>query len=79
MVIMLVCAYQLGTTQTETITATEVKEVEKAVEIIPDGYIDTDSEEFYDNFVDMQQVIDFTATESGLMIYLNDGSSYYWE
>ena len=41
MTILLLCAYLLGTTQAETIT--EVKEVEKIVEVVPNGYIDTTS------------------------------------
>ena len=40
MIIMLVCAYWLGTTQAETIT--KIKEVEKVVEVVPDGYIKLD-------------------------------------
>ena len=83
--IMLVCGYWMGTTQAETVTATEVKtvteikEVEKAVEVVPDGYIDTDSDEFQDNYVDMRKVVDYTASEDGLQIYLDDGNGYYWE
>ena len=83
--IMLVCGYRMGTTQAETVTATkvktvtEVKEIEKAVEVVPDGYIDTDSDEFQDNFVDMRKVVDYTASENGLQIYLDDGNGYYWE
>ena len=75
--IMLVLAYWLGTTQAETVT--EIKEVEKVVEVVPDGYVDTTSDEFYNNFVDMRQVIDFTATENRLQLYFDDGSGYYWE
>ena len=81
--IIAVCAYWLGTTQTKTITEvqtiTEVKEIEKVVEVIPDGYIDTPSEDFYNNFVDMRHVIDFMSTNDRLMIYLDDGSGYYLE
>ncbi len=44
--IMLVCAYLLGTTQAKTITevqtAAEIKEIEKPVEVVPDGYIPLD-------------------------------------
>lgn len=76
-------SYYLGTTQAETITeiqtVTEIREVEKVVEIVPDDYIDTTTEEFIDNFVDMRQVIDFTTDEYGLQIYFDDGSGYYWE
>ena len=76
-------SYFLGTTQAETITevqtVTEIKEIERVVEVVPDGYMDTTTEEFYNNFVDMRQVIDFTVNDSGLMIYFDDGSGYYWE
>ena len=68
-------SFYLGTTQAETIT-----DVQTVTEIVvPGGFIDSTSKEFYDNFIDMQKVIDYAATESGLMIYLDDGSGYYWE
>ena len=34
----------------------------ETVEIVPDGYVDTGSEEFLNNYVDMRQVVDFTAS-----------------
>ena len=78
-----VASFYLSTTKAETITdiqmVTEIKEIEKVVEVVPDGYIDTTSEDFYNNFIDMRKVIDYTATENGLMIYFDDGSDYYWE
>ncbi len=81
--IMLVCAYLLGTTQAKTVTevqtVTEIKEVEKVVEVVPDGYIDTNSEEFYNKYIDVRQVVDFASTENGLQLYLEDGNGYYWE
>ena len=70
--IMLVSAYLLGTTQAETIT--EVQTVTETREVIPDGYIPLD-----DNLVDMDAVIDFSATEYGLQLYFEDGSGYFWE
>lgn len=80
--VMLVCAYLLGTTQAETITevqtVTEVKEVEKIVEVIPDGYINTKSEEFTENYVDMRKVVYFEVVD-GLQLYYEDGTGYYWE
>ena len=74
--IMLVSAYILGTTQAETVT--EIKEVKKMVEVIPDGYIDTSSDEFINNYVDMRKVVYFEV-EDGLQLYMEDGSGYYWE
>lgn len=125
MAILLCGAYLLGNTQAETIT--EVKEVEKVVEVIPDNYVPLDecipledvacyfidgydypcfelkdignqldnpnnrsyadimesledvTEEYKNNFVNMRQVTNFEATESGLQLYFSDGSGYYWE
>lgn len=37
------------------------------------------TEEYKNNFVDMRQVTDYTATENGLQLYLVDGNGYYWE
>lgn len=34
---------------------------------------------YRNNMIDMSKVTDFSATESGLQIYLEDGSGYYWE
>lgn len=70
--VMLVCAYLLGTTQAETIT--EVQMVTEIREVIPDGYILLDN-----SIVDMDAVIDFSATEYGLQLYFEDGSGYFWE
>ena len=75
MAVTAVGSFYLGTTQAETIT-----DIQTITEIVvPDGYIDANSEEFYNNFVDMRKVTDYAATDSGLMIYLNDGNGYYWE
>lgn len=64
---MLVCAYLLGTTQAETVT--EIREIEKTVEVVPDGYIDTNSDEFQENYVDMQTVTCFDVSDYGLQLY----------
>ena len=74
--IMLVCAYLLGTTQAETIT--EVQTVTETREVIPDGYIDTKSKEFQENYVDMRKVVYFEVG-NGLQLYYEDGNGYYWE
>ena len=70
--IMLVSAYLLGTTQTETIT--EVQTITEIKEVIPDGYIPFD-----DSIVNMDTVVDFSATEYGLQLYFADGTGYYLE
>ena len=76
---LLTSAYLLGTCQDKTETITEVKEVEKVVEVVPDGYIDATTEEFFNNYIDMRTVTDFKAAENGLQLYLNDGTGYFWE
>lgn len=70
--IMLVCAYLLGTTQAETIT--EIQTVTETKEVIPAGYIPLN-----DDIVDMNTIVDFTATEYSLQLYFKDGSGYFWE
>ena len=70
--IMLVLAYLLGTTQAE--TTKEVPTVTEIREVVPDGYI-----LLHDDIVDMNTVIDFSATEYGLQLYFEDGSGYFWE
>ena len=74
--IMLIGAYWLGTTQTKTVIDT--KTVKEVKEVVPDGYIDTNSEEFINNYVDMRKVTYFEV-EDGLQLYYEDGSGYYWE
>lgn len=69
---MLVSAYLLGTTQAETIT--EVQTVTETREDIPDGYI-----RLHDDIVDMNTIVDFSATEYALQLYFEDGSGYFWE
>ena len=32
-----------------------------------------------ENYLNMETVTDFKATETGLMLYTQDGSGYYWE
>ena len=70
--IMIVSAYLLGTTQAETII--EVQTVTETKEVIPDGYIPLN-----DDIVDVNTVIDFSATEYGLQLYFEDGSGYFLE
>lgn len=43
--------------------------------IISNGYMQC----YDDNYVDMNTVISYVATEYGLMLYLSDGSGYYLE
>ena len=32
-----------------------------------------------EKYLDMETIVDFNATETGLMLYTQDGSGYYWE
>lgn len=73
--IMIVCAYLLGTTQCRTVL--EVKEVEKVIETIPNGYIPL--EELETDFLDMTTVIGYEGTDQGLQLYTDDGCGYYLE
>lgn len=41
--------------------------------------IPNETEAYKNNMVNMSKVTDFTATETSLQIYLEDGSGYYWE
>lgn len=75
--IMFVLAFWFGTTQAETIT--KIEEVEKVVEVVPDGYIDMFSDEFRENFVDMRDITYFEVSDDGLQLYFVDGSGYWWE
>lgn len=34
---------------------------------------------YRNNMIDISKITDFTATESKLQIYIEDGSGYYWE
>lgn len=43
--------------------------------IMPYGYMQC----YDDNYVNVNTVTRFDATEYGLMLYLNDGNGYYWE
>lgn len=70
--VMLVCAYLSGTTQAETVT--EIPTVTKTKEVVPDEYIPLN-----DDIVNMDSVIDFSATEYGLQLYFEDGTGYFWE
>lgn len=48
------------------------------VQEMPDNYINTESKEFFNNYIDMRKVVDFEATETGIVLYTSDGSGYYW-
>ena len=66
-VVVAVSSFILGTTQAKT------------VEVVPSNYINMETEEFRDNYIDMRQVSDFVASETSLQILLENGEGYYWE
>lgn len=45
---------------------------------IMQGLVDV-TEEYRNNFLDMRQVVSYTADENGLQLYFEDGSGYYLE
>lgn len=52
---------------------------ESQIESIPDGYIDMDSDEFIENYIDLRTVTGYSGTETGLMLYTENGCGYYLE
>lgn len=74
--IALIGAYSLGAAQEKTIVKTKV--IKEKIDVVPEGYIDTTSEEFINNYIDMRTVVDYESN-NGLQIYCADGSGYYWE
>lgn len=65
--VAIISSFILGTTQAKT------------VEVVPSNYINMETEEFRDNYIDMRQVSDFVASETSLQILLENGEGYYWE
>lgn len=66
-------AYTIGRSNCDVVTETVTEYT------IPDGYINTKSETFINDYVNMNEIIDFETSENGLIIYTSDGSGYYWE
>lgn len=46
---------------------------------IPDGYIDMDSDEFKENYIDLRTITGYSGTETVLMLYTDNGCGYYLE
>lgn len=70
-----VMAYFSGVDHAETME--NMKETVNAIETIPDKYIPLN--EFYDRYIDMDTVTGYSGTDTGLMIYTDDGNGYYLE
>ena len=64
---MVIGSYFVGASQAE------------KIEVIPEGYVNTESQEFYENYIDMREVTDFSVNDNALQLYLEDGSGYYYE
>lgn len=56
-----------------------IESTKSFIEVIPNGYINAESKEFHDYFVDMRQVVDSETSGDGLQLYYEDGSGYWWE
>lgn len=68
-------AYFAGTTQAETITETVT--IEKPVEVVPNGYIDTHSQEFANYYIDLRQIVDWNSIGDEIAIITTDDIEYY--
>ena len=66
-----------GTT-TETTETAQPMEIDQAI-IVPDGFIDTASDELTENYIDLRTVTGYSGTATGLMLYTKDGNGYYLE
>lgn len=74
---MLAVSYVAGLNHSRVTENTE--NAKSFIEVIPNGYINAESKEFHDHFVDMRQVVDFETSGDGLQLYCEDGSGYWWE
>lgn len=62
-----------------TITEVETVKIKKEVKTVPDGYIDTTAEEFYNNYLDMRTVVEYENTDSGILLHTEDENGYFLE
>ncbi len=72
-VIVILTARLMIAGQAEPIT----KEVEKVVEVVPDGYIDMTAKDFQAAYIDIQAVNSYSGTDNGLQLNTDDGNGYY--
>lgn len=75
-------AYCMGIIDgTEVIATEEIDSVvvEKETDIVPDGIIDIDSEEFKEIYIDYRTVIGYSGTDTGVQLYTADGNGFYIE
>lgn len=69
-------AYFTGATGTRN-TVEAAGRTEAQIRTIPDGCINMDSDEFIENYIDLRTVTGYSGTETGLMLYTDDGYGYY--
>lgn len=76
-----ISSFFLGTAQAREVVReiVKVETVEKKIETIPDCYIDTNSADFYNTYLDMQSVVGYSVGEQGILLRMEDGSGYYLE
>ena len=53
--------------------------IQKQTEIAQDRFIDTESEEFKENYIDLRTVTGYSGKDNSLMLYTDDGNGYYLE
>ena len=53
--------------------------IENEMDIVPDGFIDIESEEFKENYIDYRTVTGYSGTDTGLQLYTSDGNGFYIE
>lgn len=72
-------AYCIGVidgTETEEIDSVLI---ENEMDIVPDGFIDIESEEFKEIYIDYRTVTGYSGTDTGLQLYTSDGNGFYIE
>ena len=75
-------AYCIGIIDGTEATATEEIDsvvIEKETDIVTDGFIDINSEEFKENYIDSRTVTGYSGTDTGVQLYTSDGNGFYIE
>ena len=76
-VIIIMTLVYYETAQTNINAETETEEIPFELEAVEHDYIDTTTEEFRNNYLDMRTVIGYTGTANGLQLHTEDGNGYY--
>ena len=78
-------AYYIGVINgTEVTHGTATEEIDSVVienemDIVTDGFVDIDSEEFKENYIDYRTVTGYSGTDTGVQLYTADGNGFYIE